>query len=67
MSQNQTDNMIRLLQPYSWFTTIRGAKVEGLSILTTEGLEIVSLSDHWPTISVETEKGPILVPGMLVR
>jgi hypothetical protein len=41
--------------------------VEELSILTTEGLEIASLGDQWPTISVETEKGPILVPGMLVR
>ena len=67
VSQNQTDNVIRAPQPYSWFTTIRGAKVEELSILTTGGLEIASLGDHWPTISVETEKGSILVPDMLVR
>jgi Xaa-Pro dipeptidase len=67
VSQNQTDHVIRAPQPYSWFTTIKGAKVEELSILTTEGLEIASLGDHWPTISVETEKGSILVPDMLVR
>jgi len=67
VSQNQTENVIRAPQPYSWFTTIRGAKVEELSILTAVGLEIASLGSHWPTISVETEKGPVLVPDMLVR
>jgi Xaa-Pro aminopeptidase len=67
VSQNQTDNVIRAPQPYSWFTTIRGAKVEELSILTTTGLEIGSLGDNWPTISIETEKGSMLVPDMLVR
>jgi Xaa-Pro dipeptidase len=67
VSQNQTENVIRAPQPYSWFTTIRGAKVEELSILTSAGVEIASFGKHWPAISVETEAGPYLVPGMLVR
>jgi hypothetical protein len=67
VSQNQTDNVLRAPQPYSWFTTIRGAKVEELSILTADGVEIASLGNNWPVISVETDKGPFSVPGMLVR
>jgi Xaa-Pro aminopeptidase len=67
VGQNQTDNVIRAPQPYSWFTTIRGAKVEELSILTAAGIEIASLGENWPTICVETEKGLMTVPGMLVR
>ena len=62
-----TENVIKAPQPYSWFTTVRGAKVEELSILTKEGVEIASLGDHWPTIQVETDSGPYQVPGMLIR
>ena len=65
--QNQTDNAVCAPQPYSWFTTIRGAKVEELSILTKDGLEIASLDKKWPTIQVETDKGLFTVPGMLIR
>jgi Xaa-Pro aminopeptidase len=67
VNQNQTENVIHAPQPYSWFTTIRGAKVEELSILTKTGVEIASFGKDWPAISVETEKGPYVVPGMLVR
>lgn len=65
--QNQTDNVVCAPQPFSWFTTIRGAKVEELAILTKDGLEIASLSKNWPTIEVETDKGLYSVPGMLIR
>lgn len=65
--QNQTDNVIKTPQPYSWFTTIRGAKVEELSILTKDGVEIASFVGQWPTVEVETNKGLYRVPGMLIR
>jgi Xaa-Pro dipeptidase len=67
VSQNQTDHAIRAPQPYSWFTTIRGAKVEELCMLTTEGIEILSFGANWPAIIVDTEHGPYTVPGMLIR
>jgi Xaa-Pro aminopeptidase len=67
VGQHQTDHVVCAPQPYSWFTTIRGAKVEELSILTKTGLEIASLGEHWPTIKVETQSGPYAVPGMLIR
>jgi len=65
--KNQTDEVVCAPQPYSWFTTIRGAKVEELSILTKNGLEIASMGKNWPTIQVDTDKGPYTVPGMLIR
>jgi hypothetical protein len=54
-------------QPFSWWTTVKGAKVEELTILTKDGPEIASLDNGWPLITVETEAGPIAVPGMMIR
>jgi Xaa-Pro dipeptidase len=67
VGKHQTDEVVCAPQPYSWFVTIRGAKVEELSILTKDGVEIATSGDHWPTISVDTRKGPCTVPGMLIR
>lgn len=65
--KNQTDETVCAPQPFSWFTTIKGAKVEELAILTKEGLEIASLGKNWPVIEVDTDKGKYPVPGMLIR
>ncbi len=67
VGKNQTNQEICAPQPYSWFTTIQGAKVEELSILTHKGIEIASMFNNWPTIEVETNNGAISVPGMLIR
>lgn len=65
--RNQTDKAVQVPQPFSWFTTVKGAKVEELTLLTEDGVEIASLGDNWPTIEVDTEAGPFTVPGMLIR
>ena len=67
VGQNQTDHIVCAPQPYSWFTTIQGAKVEELSILTKNGVEIASMFDNWPSIQVDTKVGSYTVPGMLIR
>jgi Xaa-Pro dipeptidase len=64
--RSQTNKVVQVPQPFSWFTTVKGAKVEELTLLTKDGPEIASLGDHWPTIQVETAQGPITVPGMLI-
>lgn len=65
--RNQTNKAVQVPQAFSWFTTVKGAKVEELTLLTEEGVEIASLGDNWPTIEVDTETGPFAVPGMLIR
>jgi len=65
--RNQTDKVVQVPQPFSWFTTVKGAKVEELTLLTEDGVEIASLGENWPTIEVDTEAGPFTVPGMLIR
>ena len=66
-TRNQTDKVIQAPQPYSWFTTIKGAKVEELTLLTRQGAEIASLGEDWPTMGIDTPKGIVKVPGMLIR
>lgn len=40
-------------QAYDWFITITGVKVEELSINTSKGREVVSVSGKWPTKEYE--------------
>lgn len=66
-ARSLTGKVVQMPQTYSWFTTARGAKVEELTLLTGNGVEIPSLGDHWPTVEVDTAAGPFEVPGMLIR
>ena len=65
--RNQTEKVVQAPQPFSWWTTVKGAKVEELTILTKDGPEIASLDNGWPLETVDTEAGPIAVPGMMIR
>jgi Xaa-Pro dipeptidase len=60
-----TDKVVQVNQPFEWFITITGTKVGELALLTKSGLEIASQGNHWPTYSVETEKGVVEVPGLM--
>lgn len=66
-ARSLTDKVVQMPQTYSWFTTARGAKVEELTLLAADGVEILSLGDNWPTVEVDTSTGPVKVPGMLIR
>jgi antitoxin VapB len=66
-ARSMTKKVVQSPQPFSWFITVPGAKVEELTLLSPAGKEIVSLQGNWPTLQVETAQGPISVPGMLIR
>jgi antitoxin VapB len=66
-TRSLTGKRIQCPQAFSWYTTVKGAKVEELTLLTENGPEIVSMGKNWPTIDVQTEAGLFTVPGMLVR
>jgi len=66
-ARSLTNKVVQVPQTYSWFTTATGAKVEELTLLTENGVEIPSLGKNWPTIAVDTTTGPFEVPGMLIR
>jgi len=68
VARSLTNKVVQAPQTYSWFTTARGAKVEELTLLGKDGrAEIASLGANWPTYEVQTDTGPIQVPGMLIR
>jgi antitoxin VapB len=54
-------------QAYDYFITLTGAKFEELMLLTEDGVTFASLGSGWPTRRVDTPKGAINVPDVLVR
>jgi antitoxin VapB len=54
-------------QAYDYFLTITGAKAEELTLLTENGVEIVSLGEGWPAHQVSTPRGRILFPDVMIR
>ena len=58
---------VRNRMAFDYFVTITGAKAENLSLLTADGLEIVSKGDDWPVKTVQNPSGMIEVPDMLIR
>ena len=54
-------------QAFDYFITVTGAKFEELTLLTEDGIEIASLGAGWPTRRVQTSRGDIVVPDVLIR
>lgn len=54
-------------QAYDFFITITGAKFEELMLLTEDGPEFASLGPGWPTRTIQTPKGEITIPDVLIR
>jgi Xaa-Pro dipeptidase len=54
-------------QAYDYFITITGAKFEELTLLTEHGVEIASLGPGWPTRTIQTPNGEVVVPDVLIR
>ena len=54
-------------QAYDYFITITGAKFEEFTLLTEAGVEVASLGPGWPTRSIQTPNGEIVVPAVLIR
>jgi Xaa-Pro aminopeptidase len=54
-------------QAYDYFITITGAKFEELMLLTEKGTEFASIGEGWPLVTVLTEAGQVMVPGVWLR
>ncbi len=63
------DQAARLVerQAYDYFITMTGAKFEELTLLTEHGPEVTSLGPGWPTQTIPTPNGGIIVPDVLIR
>ncbi len=58
---------VALRQAFDYFITVTGAKVEELMLLTEAGVEVASLAEGWSVRRVETPRGEVVMPDMLVR
>lgn len=61
-----TDMLVEDNQAFDWFITVQGVQVEELTLMTQGGMEILSLSEGWPSLAVETEAGSLYVPDIFV-
>jgi Xaa-Pro dipeptidase len=54
-------------QAYDYFITVTGAKFEELMLLAENGVELASSGPGWPARTVETSRGEIQIPDVLIR
>jgi len=54
-------------QAYDYFITVTGAKFEEFLLLTEHGIEIASQGSGWPMRNIDTPRGAIAVPDVLIR
>lgn len=54
-------------QAFDWFVTITGVKVEELTLTTSQGPEVVSMSGLWPAKEYEANGRRILLAQILLR
>jgi antitoxin VapB len=54
-------------QAFAWNPTITGAKVEDTIIATGNGIEVITVSEDWPTISITINGKIYQQPDILIR
>jgi antitoxin VapB len=54
-------------QAFDYFVTITGAKFEEFMLLTEDGIEFASLGPGWPSRIIDTPRGEIALPDVLIR
>lgn len=52
-------------QAFAWNPSITGSKVEETCIAFEDGIEIITATQGWPTIPIEVEGRPYVLPGVL--
>ena len=57
--------LITLGAGFAWNPTVQGAKSEDTFIVTEAGARSVSNTDHWPSLTFDTEIGPMRRPAIL--
>lgn len=58
---------VSINQPYDWFVTITGAKVEELGLNSSKGTEFVSVAGHWPVREYEVGGQLFKLPQILIK
>ncbi len=53
------DTPVRLPMGYAWNPTVQGAKSEGTHLVTAKGVETLSATGDWPTLTVESVDGEL--------
>lgn len=54
-----SDDPVVLPQAYAWNPTIQGAKSEDTHLVTADGVETLSTTDDWPTVTVDAVDGAL--------
>ena len=54
-------------QAFAWNPTITGAKIEDTIIATGNGIEVITVSENWPTISITINGKIYQQPDILIR
>lgn len=63
-----TEKVVQINQPFEWFITVTGTKMGELSLLTKDGLEILSFENSsWPGKLIQTSLGEIEVADLMIR
>ena len=60
-----TSHAVELHHACAWNPTVQGAKSEDTFLVEEDGNRVVTASDAWPTISVETPDGALARPAIL--
>jgi Xaa-Pro dipeptidase len=60
-----TTYAVELHQACAWNPTVQGAKSEDTFLVEEAGNRVLTVSDTWPTIAVETDDGPVTRPAIL--
>ena len=56
---------VQTSQAFAWNPSITGSKVEETCIALEDGIEIITATPGWPSIPIEIEGRPYLLPGVL--
>jgi Xaa-Pro aminopeptidase len=56
---------VQTAQAFAWNPSITGSKVEETCIAFEDGIEIITATQGWPSIPVEVEGRPYVLPGVL--
>ena len=51
---------------FNWYVTITGVNTEDTMLISKEGNELLTVTGLWPTREVNTEKGMLKIPDILV-
>ncbi|MCU1264889.1 MAG: peptidase [Acidobacteria bacterium] len=62
-----SDERVKDNQAFAWNPSITGAKVEETSIVSPDGIETITMSPDWPSLSIKVAGRDYLFPDVLSR